>query len=144
MDDLDNGDRVFELPRDDLEGVCLGGGMFSWSLMSSETTDEGDEGIWNGASAAGVDADLRVGRESGVSRLVVKVVSARMSKPISWILVVAPFSCSLDEIGGEGASCVDGPGEWVGVVAKSRRLLGLLGLEAGGTARVAPVIPKLR
>jgi hypothetical protein len=29
------------------------------------------------------------------------------------------------------------------VVAKSRRLLGLLGLEAGGNARVAPVIPKL-
>jgi hypothetical protein len=31
MDDLDKGDRVFEaeLVRDDLEGVCWGGGIFS-------------------------------------------------------------------------------------------------------------------
>jgi hypothetical protein len=57
--------------------------MFSWSLLSSETVDDGDEGIWSEASAAGVDAGLRLGRESGVSRLVVKVASARMSKPMS-------------------------------------------------------------
>ena len=37
MDDLDNGDRVFELAREDPEGVCWGGGMFSWSSSSSET-----------------------------------------------------------------------------------------------------------
>jgi len=67
-----------------------------------------------------------------------------MSKPISWMLTVAPFSCAVgagvEEIGGDGASR-DGPGELVGVVAKSRRLLGP-GLE--GAVRVAPLIPKLQ
>lgn len=43
-------------------------------------------------------------------------------------------------MGGDGASR-DGPGELVGVVEKSRRLLGLPGLE--GAVRVAPLIPKL-
>jgi hypothetical protein len=67
-----------------------------------------------------------------------------MSKPISWMLTVAPFSCSLgvgaDEMGGDGARVFDGPGESVGVVEKSRRLLGP-GLV--GALSVAPLIPKL-
>ena len=103
--------------------------------------------MWSDASAAGVAVGLRFGRESGVARLVVKTASWWMSKPISWILVVAPFSCSLggrtEEMGGDGASRLECPGEFVGVVEKSSRLLGPLGLEGGGTARVAPVIPKL-
>jgi hypothetical protein len=57
----------------------------------------------------------------------------------------APLSFSIgagtDDIGGDGASR-EGPGEFVGVVEKSRRLLGLLGLE--GAVRVAPLIPKLK
>lgn len=56
----------------------------------------------------------------------------------------APLSCSLDadvvDIGGDGARR-EGPGELFGVVEKSRRLLGLLGLK--GAVRVAPLIPKL-
>jgi hypothetical protein len=67
-----------------------------------------------------------------------------MSKPISCMLTEAPLSCSIgagtEDIGGDGASR-EGPGELVGVVEKSRRLLGLLGLE--GAVRVAPLIPKL-
>ena len=68
-----------------------------------------------------------------------------MSKPISCMLTEAPLSCSIgagtEDIGGDGASR-EGPGELVGVVEKSRRLLGLLGLE--GAVRVAPLIPKLQ
>jgi len=72
------------------------------------------------------------------------MASAWISKPISWMLIEAPFSCSIgagaEEIGGDGASR-DGPGELMGVVEKSRRLLGP-GL--GGAVRVAPLIPKLQ
>jgi len=61
------------------------------------------------------------------------------------VLTEAPLSCSTgagaEDIGGDGASR-EGPGELVGVVEKSRRLLGLLGLE--GAVRVAPLIPKLK
>jgi hypothetical protein len=61
---------------------------------------------------------------------------------------VTPFSCSLgegaEEIGGEGARPLDGPGVLVGVVEKSSLLLGPLELEAEGVAIVAPLIPKLR
>jgi hypothetical protein len=60
------------------------------------------------------------------------------------MFTVAPLSGSMsagvEDIGGDGASR-EGPGEFVGVVEKSRRLLGLLGLE--GAVRVAPLIPKL-
>jgi hypothetical protein len=68
-----------------------------------------------------------------------------MSKPISCTFTDAPLSCSIgagtEDMGGDGASR-EGPGELVGVVEKSRRLLGLHGLE--GAVRVAPLIPKLR
>ena len=56
----------------------------------------------------------------------------------------APLSGSIGagvvDMGGDGASR-EGPEELFGVVEKSRRLLGLLGLE--GAVRVAPLIPKL-
>lgn len=97
------------------------------------------------ASAAGVAWTTRRGRESGVPSVIDGMESAWMSKPISCMLTEAPLSCSIgacvEDIGGDGASR-EGPGEFVGVVEKSRRLLGLLGLE--GAVRVAPLIPKLK
>ena len=108
-------------------------------------TDTGDEGICRAASVAGVTWATRCGRESGVPRVIDGIASAWISKPISCMFTDAPLSCSIgvgiDDIGGDGASR-EGPGELVGVVEKSRRLLGLLGLE--GAVRVAPLIPKLR